>query len=162
MRPLVTVFVTLQNLLKMKKVKEIDLVNALSAIRESGLLINNILPKEYDGYAASFGPAIINSGLLPALSFNTDIHKAADQVRRYKFLQVIYKVLEPTSTSVPNNALMEYTLGKVFSNYSPTARAGEFGTLDKAALNKLKRRILEASVAVKLAMRNFKHADSDA
>jgi len=157
------VFVTLQNLAKMKKIKEIDLVNALNAIRDILLKDDGILPKEYDGYAASFGPAIINSGLLPALSFNTDIHKASDKVRRFKFLKVLYKVIEPDVAvkEIKDNALLEYTLNKAYSSYSPTARPGALGTLDKTALNATKKRIMEAAVAVKLAMRNFKHSDSE-
>jgi len=149
----------------MKKIKDADLANALNAIRVILLDDNEVMPKEYDGYAASFGAAVINSGILPALSFYTDIHKASDKVRRYKFLKTIYKVLHPEVAveDITDNALLEYTLNKAYSNYSPTAppQAGALGTLDKATLNATKKRIMEAAVAVKLAMRNFKHSDSE-
>jgi len=144
----------------MKKIKEKDLANALRAI-DTELVENGVMPKEYDGYASSFGPAIINSGILPALLFNTDIHKPKDKVRRFKFLKVIYQVIMPTAEKVADNALLEYTLKEAFTNYSATARPGDLGTLNKVALNVAKKQILEASVAVKLAMRNFKHSDSE-
>ena len=147
----------------MKKIKEVDLGNALKGIRESELLKANggKLPKEYDGYASSIGAAIINSGLLPALSFYTDIHKDPKKVRRFKLLQLIHQVIEPTNTTATSkrNGLLEHVLQSVFPTTFNNSSAG-IGAPDQNELAKLTKRILEAAVAVKMAMRNFPHADS--
>ena len=148
----------------MKKIKDEDLGNALKAIRDSQILKENggKLPKEYDGYASSIGAAIINSGLLPALSFYTDIHKDVTKVRRFKLLQLIHQVMTPNDKEesyTKRNGLLEHVLKEVYPNTYNSSSAG-IGTPDKIKLTKCTNRVLEAAVAVKMAMRNFPHTDS--
>ena len=129
----------------MKKI-EILIPRAIKAI-EVILEKNHIVPKEYDGYAASLGASIFNSGLLPALSFYTDLHRyklnKPDEVLRLKLLQAIYYVLESNSTAedIGRTALLDKVLA------------------DRGALKKWKRDILDATIALKLALRTFKHSD---
>ena len=121
-----------------KKISNEALRIALTKI-ENKLLVNGVLPKEYDGYAASLGPAILNSGLLPALAFYSDTEKK----NRVKLLEVIAKT---AGYQVGETGLLRYVLDK--SDKNPKELA------------KLKREILQATAAVKLAMRNFPHSDS--
>ncbi|MBP9076709.1 MAG: hypothetical protein KBG02_07590 [Haliscomenobacter sp.] len=102
--------------------------------------------EEYDGYAASLGAAIVTSGLLPALSFYTDVAKPdvnknnQPLPRRYKILQAISAVL---GLGNGKTALLDHVL-----------------SLDQAEENAIKKEILSASIALKLALRSFEHIKS--
>ncbi len=102
--------------------------------------------EEYDGYAASLGAAIMTSELLPALSFYTDVAKPdvnrnnEPLPRRYKILQAISAVL---GLGNGKTALLDHVLG-----------------LDLAQEKALKKEILSASIALKLALRSFEHIKS--
>lgn len=146
----------------MKKINSEILGRALKAISNSHLFKSGqILEKEYDGYISSFGASVINSGLLPALSFYTDVHKSKSKPRRYKVLKVIFQVVSPEEANDKDDGLLNYTLSKVIGGFSETASSNELGEVNKKELRKIRAKILEASVAVKLAMRNFEHADSN-
>ncbi len=146
----------------MKKIKNEDFAKALQAI-DNGQLFKEgkIIEKEYDGYVASIGASVINSGLLPTLSFYTDIDKKdKSNIRRYKLLQVIFAVMDDTAAgqaSNPKTGLLDYVLHIVFENYN--TRGAPLGRIKKLALVKVRQRFLAAAVAVKLAMRNFEQSD---
>ena len=150
----------------MKKIKDNDFRLALDAIAENKILFNEKgqLIKEYDGYIASMGASIINSGLLPTLSFYTDIHNKNDkkpkEARRYKLLKTLFKVVDNDRANNLDKGLLEYTLSEVYEDYNSTASVGNLGQKNEQKLRTLKNRVLESAVAVKLAMRNFEHSDS--
>ncbi|MFN8243891.1 MAG: type III-B CRISPR module-associated protein Cmr5 [Ferruginibacter sp.] len=132
----------------MKKRVENYIPPALSAIRES-IAGNNTVKEEYDGYAASLGPAIIASGLLPAISFYTDIHKDRDEnkPRRFAILGIITCILnkkENKAIPTDKNGLLNYLIA------APDQ--------ERQAIKPL---IMDAIVATKLALRNFKQVKSD-
>lgn len=144
----------------MKKIKNEDFANALTAIEHHLLNTHKIMSKEYDGYISSFGASVINSGLLPTLSFYTDIHKNSSEVRRYKLLKVLFKVLNPETQNNSDTGLLDHVLAKIYgTGYRKDAR-GPLPPIKHEELAKMKKRLLEVAVAVKLAMRNFKHSDS--
>lgn len=121
---------------------------ALSIIRQ-GIGRGNKVAEEYDGYAASLGPAIIASGLLPAISFYTDIHKDKDDSKphRFEILRIISGVLknrENIQIAEDKNGLLEFLLTK-----SQQERVA------------LKPAIMDAVVAIKLSLRNFKQVKSN-
>jgi len=151
----------------MKKIKNDDLFNALNVIQKATFLFKDqdklILEKEYDGYVSSLGASVINSGLLPTLSFYTDIHKDKNKVRRYKLLKVVFAIMDPVAAKNANNAsngLLKYVLEKVYGVSYDSYRAGAMPDIIPTALAEQKKRLLESAVAVKLAMRNFEHSDS--
>ncbi len=124
------------------------LPDALRVIRE-GIGRGNKVAEEYDGYAASLGPAIIASSLLPAVSFYTDIHKDrdSDKPHRYEILGIVSAVLrskEGLPIADEKNGLLNFLLAK-----SPQ---------EKAALKPL---IMDAVVAIKLSLRNFKQVKTN-
>ena len=148
----------------MKKIKNEDFANAIKAIKEGPLFKREeILEKEYDGYVASVGASVINSGLLPTLSFYTDVDKKErGKVRRYKLLQVIFQVMDTEAAHRAGDSktgLLDHVLQSVFADYA-TAKAGALGAPDKQILRKKTQDFLRAAVAVKLAMRNFEQSDS--
>ena len=128
----------------MKSQVETYIPKALKACRE--LLIEENtknVKKEYDGYAAALGMNIINAGLLTAISFYTDIHRKAEEKapKRFKILKAIVHILNDDGFNISNedNGLLNYLI--IENNNNP--------------INK--RKIIDASIALKLALRNFNH-----
>lgn len=119
---------------------------ALDAIRNHNKLANGgrEVDERYDGYAASLGPAIITSGLKPAIAFYTDLHRSGETgTRRFHILQVITTMLINDGVAIQNsdaeNALLRYVK--------------DMNQMDEKAIQPL---IMDAIVAIKLAFRNFK------
>lgn len=137
----------------MKKDVEKYIAPALTAVRE-----NLVFPigsgkvyEEYDGYAASFGAAIVTSGLKPALAFYTDVHKdekdktGKDIARRWRILNALADILEKIEGWKFNNKntrLLDYVIDNEVNERN------------------IKPKILAASIALKLALRNFEHEKS--
>lgn len=117
---------------------------ALEAIRRQVANGGTEVDERYDGYAASLGPAIITSGLKPAIAFYTDLHRSGEgSTRRFHILQVITAILindgEQVQHPEAKNALLLHVK--------------DMGTQEE---NTLRPKIMDAIVAVKLAFRNFK------
>ena len=75
-------------------------------------------------------------------------------------LKVIFEVMAPDDKNNSDTGLLDYVLRKI---YGPTYRRDSrdmLPNIQQKELTKQKKRLLEAAVAVKLAMRNFKHSDS--
>ena len=120
-----------------KKISNEALATALNEIK---VIVDHTedgkLPKEYDGYAASLGPAIITSGLLPAIAFYSDSKKEGPK----KLIKIIARVCD-----YPEDLLTHIIEHRA----------------DKLKMARFKKKILQATVAIKLAMRNFPHTDSE-
>ena len=121
------------------------------------------VPKEYDGYAASFSASVISSGLFPTLAFYTDIHKmkggAQEQeaVRRYKLLQALHYIIASQAEQkeqIAVNALQQWAMGKAYESnpQDPSVRAWGLNSSEEALVQK---QIMAAAIALKLALRNF-------
>lgn len=118
---------------------------AIQGITDTLANRNNEVDERYDGYAASLGPAIITSSLVPAIAFYTDIFRSSDSdnVSRFKLLNIITVILiqdgENISDPDHKNALLEHLM------------------IEANNTTLLREKILDAIVALKLAFRNFKH-----
>lgn len=112
--------------------KEIDLRIALAyqSIQECGLLEDGMLQKGWQGQIATFGAAVRNGSLLAAIAFFCE--KGSASCDRPKILACIYFVL----------------FGK-----KPESKRDLFEKVKNEEIDK--KRILEATVAVKLAMQLF-------
>ena len=123
-----------QGLNKMIKKKiEKYIPKAIEAIqkKELGILRNNKVPKEYNGYISSFGASIRQAGLLATVLF-FDSKNAGSQEDRSKVLRAIELIL-----GIENGKLK-----------------------DKIADKSIKKQeIQDAAVALKLAIRTFKFED---
>ncbi len=98
------------------------------------------ISKQYNGYIASFGAAVVQSGILAALVFNyrepEDSHSEED---RRKLMDAIYRVIcEQDGERVQGADL------KAYYRHEQT---------DK---RRLKQQILDAATAIKLVIRTFK------
>lgn len=99
------------------------------------------LPKAYKGYIASFGTAVIHCGLLPAVFMfsRTSENSRTDEDKTWVLrgvLQILKKRAEEESQRFDATDLLHYALS---NNSIATAR-----------------RVCDASVALKLALRTFK------
>ena len=125
------------------------------AVKES----KDTVPKEYDGYAASFTASVVTSGLLPTLSFFTDIHKSDKdkEPRRYRITQALMHILHPIEGEGKHekNKLLLYAVGRLYGDGSENA-GRRLDNMDEAKLPVLQREIIDAAIALKLALRNFK------
>lgn len=127
-----------------KKDVEKYIAKAIKAAREHLSISGD--PKsvnaEYDGYAASLGASIVTSGLKPALAFYSDLG-VREGVARHKVLQAIAQILKEEA---------------IFSGLGSEADALLNFVLkpeNEAKQRQLKAKVLAASIALKLALRNF-------
>jgi len=116
-----------------KKRIEEYIQKAIEAIqkKELGILRNNKVPKEYNGYISSFGASVRQAGLLATVLF-FDNKNAGSQEDRSKVLRAIELILNI-----------------------------ERGKLKDKIINESikKQEIQDAAVALKLAIRTFKFED---
>lgn len=96
------------------------------------------LPKQYKGYVASFGTAVIHCGLLPAVfMFSRGSENAQTDEDKTWVIDGVLKILKNEDTRITADNLLDYVLA-----------TGETPALT--------RRICDAAVALKLALRTFK------
>jgi hypothetical protein len=165
----------------MNRQVEALLPRALEAVRTYLLSDRTslIAHKEYDGYAANLGAAIRQSGLLPALSFFTDVHKMkirTDNTGNEQSLTKPYRnilltaILHTTGGTIPagqaerGRALLQAVIQ---DGYGQNAFARNNGNLavgapnNPDAITKWRKEIVLASVAIKLALRSFQHTSTE-
>jgi CRISPR-associated protein Cmr5 len=128
--------------------------------------------KEYKGYVASFGASVITAGLLPTLAFYTDISRdkgdgkdkedKKNEPRRYRLLQTLWYVyMKGKEESEKENTLLHHVLGKVYPGLEVEKTSEDYSydfvsnKPNWSEVRKVEKDLLNASVAVKLALRNF-------
>ena len=94
-------------------------------------------PKEkvYQGYLASFGPTVITSGIVQAVAFYTGDNK------KNEVIELMFNLIKDDVNTDKNSLLEVLNEGENYKNYA------------------LKNKILEASIACKLAIRTFELKD---
>lgn len=99
------------------------------------------VPKSYKGYISSFGASMLQAGILPTIAFYSD--EDADSIEsRPALMNSIFTLLK---NSKRINTKEESLLAYAIENMN-----------NKAVV---KRNILDAAIAVKLALRTFKNVD---
>jgi CRISPR-associated protein Cmr5 len=99
------------------------------------LLQNFPKEKVYQGYLASFGPTVITSGIVQAVTFYT-----ADE-KKNKVIKLMFDLIKNDLNTDKNTLLEVLKEGENYKNYA------------------IKNKILEASIACKLAIRTFELKD---
>jgi CRISPR-associated protein Cmr5 len=140
----------------MKRLKNI-LPKAIQAIDIKIKSHNDSVKKEYEGYFASFGASIIQSGLIPTLAFYSDggdAERDTTEFRRNQFLQAIMYILDENS----KKNLLEYVLEQVYTNFIYGNINYDFirNKPDVKKMHKIQHDIIDASIALKLALRSYK------
>lgn len=113
-------------------IQKTDVESAIRAIQSTGIATpRGFVPSEFNGYISSFGAAIVQSGLLPAVIFFEDAGRASQD--RTLLMEAISQMM---AISTPK--LSTYLL--------------QPGTNQTNA----RQEVLRAAVALKLALRTFK------
>ena len=108
---------------------------AIKAVTKAELLEDGKISKEYNGYISSFGAAVMQSGLKPAIAFN-ESESSGSQKDRKKLMKAVLYIIKQEN---PNNEDMEdKLLSYVLKN------------------DNLQEKILDAATALKLVIRTFK------
>lgn len=109
---------------------------AIEAIEESEVVAEDKIKSQFKGYISSFGASVISSGLLPTIAFYSN--QGGAEEKRELLLVAIHTVLRKQGQHLNTNSLTEYVMAE-----TNTALA--------------KRRIFDACIAIKLAIRTFKN-----
>ena len=158
----------------MKKEIEELIPNAIEATQKFLMTEDSKVQKEYDGYAASLGAAIRTSGLIPALTFYTDVKRKDGDARRYKLLQAVAYCLDKKVDTqndehkrfLLREVIIDLYQGDVFNRQlTGRGRDERLPNINTVAdFDKKKKcwtkKITHASIALKLAMRNFEHSEN--
>ncbi len=123
---------------------------AMEAIREVGIANGqNEVAKEFEGYIASFGPNIIQSGLLPTLIFfhNTSGKKKDSSL----WLKSIRYVM---SNGAEMSNLIEYVITHC-RQQTVDRNEYQLADMNQAKLNAMEKEISLIVAALKLAVRTF-------
>lgn len=115
-----------------KRVEEF-IPKAIKAVDEAKIAASGIVSSQYNGYISSFGASIGQTGLLPTVAFFSNEQSSAEKDRK-KLLDAINIVLQ-----TGDKELMDFLLKD--SNYKKSH---------------IKKDVLDAAVALKLAIRTFK------
>ncbi|MEA4926822.1 MAG: type III-B CRISPR module-associated protein Cmr5 [Syntrophomonadaceae bacterium] len=123
-----------------KKQVEDYIPKALVALESCEIMSKGLIPKEFKGYIASFGAAIITNGLLPAIAFYQDQGEA--KKKRNSLMKAILYIIDEDGHN--HQSLMVYVNDR---------------QQDRA---EIKDKIMAAAVALKLAMRTFEFTEKEA
>jgi CRISPR-associated protein Cmr5 len=115
----------------MKKRVEKYIPAALKALQDANIVINGKYDNEYAGYISAFGPSVIQAGLTPTVAFYGRTGGDAD---RRKVGDAILKVIAPGEN---HQNFLNYVLVHAHDR------------------EETKRKILDAIIALKLAIRTF-------
>lgn len=133
------------------KISKKQIEYAIEALRANNIITNdNQYPKVFKGYISSFGAAVIQSGLIPAIIFfeNEDNNANAD---RHKIIGVLKDIINAMRQQYTVTDATILVSSQIPANYSMAQYIIEHGNTDQ-----LLKEITEAAVAMKLALRMYK------
>ena len=132
--------------------------SARDAVKTAKISSDGVVKKAFRGQISSFGAAITMGSLLPAVAFFSDQGKA--EVDRSKLMEAIMLVLQnedgPLGTAAKkyeSNQLLEFC-----TEVCNPAPAGNGGA-DKLSASQLREAVIDAAIAIKLALNYFKLVD---
>jgi len=122
------------------------------------------IPKQFKGYISSFGASVIQSGLMPTLAFYSDAKKAKGD--RSLLIPALIDILFKNGSYTVDEKVNEILSALVEDKDKDLkSRIHYFfdWLLKKNGENpeKLKKELMDASIALKLALRTFREVDTD-
>jgi CRISPR/Cas system CMR-associated protein Cmr5 small subunit len=102
----------------------------------------NEINTEFNGYISSFGSSIISAGLLPTIIFFSQKGDSASE--RHRIIRALEVILKTS-----------YNLDPGFNLLKEVKRIYKTQTINQAEVNRLTDKILDAAIALKLAIRTF-------
>lgn len=122
-----------------KKLVSRYMIVANEVLKEKNTGIVNcegLIPKTYKGYVASLGPSIIQSGLLPAVSFYES--STGSDVGKKHIIQVLFKILFPVEKE---DSFFDFLCQQISG--------------DKMAEQRIKQELFNAITALKMVMNTY-------
>jgi len=96
--------------------KKLNRLTPLALKSAKNLVENGRIPREYNGYIASFGASIILSGLLPAVAFYENINAVANQDKTKMTKAILSIIKEDKRISEEYGTLMDFVLSSGVAN----------------------------------------------
>jgi CRISPR-associated protein Cmr5 len=137
--------------------KAVEVVKLVEKHKEKKI---DYISSQYNGYVASFGASVIQSGLVAAVVFYSQKQSGAEKDRR-KLMAAILEVLKRKHGKLEGEpkTLLEYVLKRCIKTEPPGQgnrnAAPVFEKVDWAATRRLKQEILDAATAIKLVIRTY-------
>ena len=107
------------------------------AVKDKLVENNGRIAKEYNGYISSFGAAIVQSGLMPALYFNHQKDSGSAKDRKKLMDTIFQTIINGYNITTDKSDLLKYA------------------KQDTVDLKQLKQQILGAATAIKLVIRTY-------
>lgn len=126
----------------MKRVDDY-LAKAIRIVTDVEIAKDGVVNNQYKGYVASFGTAVIHVGVKPAVAMFSDENKenkGRSEEDPTKITKAIFRLVKPENDNSKN--LLEFLCKSEFS--------------DTSKLRKMEKEILNAAIALKLAIRTYK------
>ncbi len=135
-----------------EKINEL-IPKAMEAITKQGIAnADGVVEKEFKGYIANIGASIIQAGLLPTLAFFQN--SKGKNKHSYLVLNAILSLI--TNSAETNTTLIDYVIAEC-----PAINNTQLNEVDKNKLYLIEEDIMDAIVAIKLALRTFKIKDDE-
>ena len=123
----------------MKKRVEKYIPSAINAVKQH-IASGEKVKRQFKGYIASFGAAVIQTGLIPAVAFYSV--QAGAEVDRGKIIEAIKEILEKAGEAkIGQQSLLQFLIKRY-----------EQGGED---MSRWKEKVMDAATALKLAVRTF-------
>jgi len=122
------------------------------------------VPKQFKGYISSFGASVIQSGLMPTLAFYSDAKKAKGD--RSLLIPALIDILFQNKSYGEDKKIREVLDALAEDdNKDLKSRIHHFFSwllaTNKDNPEKFRREFMDASIALKLALRTFREVDHD-
>jgi CRISPR-associated protein Cmr5 len=122
------------------------------------------VPKQFKGYISSFGASVIQSGLMPTLAFYSDAKKAKGD-RSLLIPALIYMLFKNKIYKLIDDVQKELDALEMDKEKDLKSRIHIFFNWllenNKDNPDKLRKEMMDASIALKLALRTFREVDTD-
>jgi CRISPR-associated protein Cmr5 len=122
------------------------------------------IPKQFKGYISSFGASVIQSGLTPTLAFYSDAKKAKGD-RSLLIPALIYMLFINKIYPVTDEVINEMDALEMDKEKDLKSRIHIFFNWllenNKDNPEKLRKELIDASIALKLALRTFREVDTN-
>lgn len=133
-----------------EKINEL-IPKAIDAITAAKIAENGVVEKEFKGYISSIGASIIQAGLLPSLAFfQNSSEKNADSRR---VLNAILMLIN--SNYIASDKLITFVINQCKLQNLPS-NTYTISSLNKEKLSLIEEDIMDAIIALKLALRIYK------
>ena len=132
-----------------EKINEL-IPKAIDAITNAKIAENGVVEKEFKGYISSLGASIIQAGLLPSLAFFQN--SSGKNVDSSRVLNAILMLINRNYTA--GDKLITYVIN--YCNPNLINQTHKISDINKEKLSLIEEEIMDAIIALKLALRIYK------